>query len=68
MCQQKIAMFEEKLLSKPDLEKDEFAKNRKLLKLVDKYKTELNEAHLEIRDLKARLLQATDIQVFIFFK
>lgn len=65
MCQQKIAMFEEKLLSKPDFEKDEFAKNRKLLKLVDKYKTELNEAHLEIRDLKARLLQATDIQVFV---
>lgn len=63
MCQQKLAMFEEKLLSKPDLEKDEFAKNRKLLKLVDKYKTELNEAHLEIRDLKARLLQATDIQM-----
>ena len=65
MCQQKLAMFEEKLLSKPDLEKEEFSKNRKLLKLVDKYKTELNEAHLEIRDLKARLLQATDIQVFV---
>lgn len=63
MCQQKLAMFEEKLLSKPDLEKEEFSKNRKLLKLVDKYKTELNEAHLEIRDLKARLLQATDIQM-----
>ena len=47
-----------------DRDKDDvYSKNRKLLSLVDKYRSELNEAHLEIRDLKARLLITADLQV-----
>ena len=45
-------------------EKEEgFIKSRKLAKLVERYKIELNEARLEIRDLKARLLESSDIHV-----
>jgi len=47
-----------------DRDKDDvYAKNRKLLSLVEKYRCELNEAHLEIRDLKSRLLVTADLQV-----
>ena len=42
---------------------DEFVKNRKLLKLVDKYKAELNERVMEVQDLKARLLESSEIRV-----
>ena len=45
-------------------EKDEeYIKNKKLIKLVEKYKREINEDRLEIRDLKARLLESSDVQV-----
>lgn len=50
--------------SELEREKDEeFVKNRKLLKLVDKYKAELNERIAEVQDLKARLLESSEIRV-----
>ena len=52
------------LTTDSESEKDEvYAKNRRLVSLVDKYRCELNEAHLEIRDLKSRLLVTADAQV-----
>ena len=38
-------------------------KSRKLIKLAEKYKRELEEANLEIRDLKAKLLESTEFKV-----
>ena len=38
-------------------------KSRKLVKLAEKYKRELEEANEEIRDLKARLLESTEFKV-----
>ena len=61
-----VASLEERLMGRSEVERekdDEFVKNRKLLKLVDKYKAELNERLMEIQDLKARLLESSDIRV-----
>ena len=66
-----MAAMEERLLGKSDLEREkdgEFVKARKLTKLVERYKMELNEARLEIRDLKARLLESSDIHVSHLYK
>ena len=45
----------------------EFARNRKLLKLVEKYKRDLTEAQLEIQDLKTNLIYARETEVCILF-
>ena len=61
-----VASLEERAVGRSECEREkdeEFVKNRKLLKLVDKYKQELNECRLEIRDLKARILESADIRV-----
>lgn len=42
---------------------EEFSRNRRLVKLVEKYKVELDEAHGEIRDLKTRLVHCAEQQV-----
>ena len=54
------------MVGRSDMEREkdeEFVKNRKLLKLVDKYKAELSERIAEVQDLKARLLESSDIRV-----
>lgn len=66
LLRKKVTSLEERLTGKSDLEREkdeEFIRNRKLLKLTEKYKRELNEAHVEIRDLKARLLYTSELQV-----
>lgn len=65
LLRKKVVGMEETLGGASDLarEKDEeFVKNKKLLKLVDRYKRELNEARMEIRDLKARVMESADVQ------
>jgi len=60
-----VTSLQQKLLSvddKPDID-DVFAKNRKLMSLIDKYKSELNEAHHEIQELRSRLLNTADAKV-----
>ena len=42
---------------------EEFAKNRRLVKLLGKYKCELNEAQSEVHDLKNRVVDFSDVQV-----
>ena len=54
------------MLSKSELEQEkdsETMKSRKLVKLAEKYKRELEEANEEIRDLKAKLLESTEYKV-----
>ena len=63
-----MTSLETRLSGKSDLEKEkdnETIKNRKLAKLAEKYKKEVQEAHFEIRDLKSRLLESSDIKVNI---
>ena len=60
--QRKLLSVEDQLAARPDVD-DVFAKNRKLMSLIDKYKSELNEAHREIRELKSRLLDTADAKV-----
>ena len=43
-------------------------RNHKLMKLAEKYKRELNEAHVELRDLRARCLTVSDVQVRLLFR
>ena len=53
-------------MNKSDVERandEESLRGRKLMKLAEKYKRELNEAHVELRDLRARCLTTADIQV-----
>ncbi len=66
LLRKKVASLEERAVVRGELEREkdeEFVKNKKLLKLVDRYKRELNEAHMELRDLKARLLESSDLRV-----
>lgn len=68
MLRKKVVSLEERLVGRSELdrEKDEdMVKNRKLVKLVEKYKAELNDARLEIRDLKAQLLESSEMRVSI---
>jgi len=53
---------EHQLADRPDVD-DVFAKNRKLMSLIDKYKSELSEAHREIQDLKTRLFDTAHVKV-----
>jgi len=61
---------EERLSDKSEVERakdEESIRCRKLMKLAEKYKRELNEAHVELRDLRARCLTTSEIQVFTAF-
>ena len=60
--ERKLSSAEHQLAARPDVD-DVFAKNRKLMSLIDKYKSELSEAHREIRELKSRLLDTADAKV-----
>ena len=65
-CLSQVAGLEERLVGKSDLEHEKDAetmKSRKLVKLAEKYKRELEEANIEIRDLKAKLLETTEFRV-----
>jgi len=65
LLRKKVTALEERLIGKTEVEREkdtEYVRNRKLIKLVEKYKCELNEAHVEIRDLKARLLEISEMQ------
>jgi len=58
----KLVSVEDQLAARPDGD-DVFAKNRKLMTLIDKYKSELSETHHEIRQLKSRLHDTADVKV-----
>ena len=55
----KLLSVEDQLAARPEVD-DVFAKNRKLMSLIDKYKSELSETHGEIQDLRSRLLDSAD--------
>jgi len=62
--QSKLVSVQDQLVSRPGVDVDDvFAKNRKLMSLIDKYKSELSEAHHEIRQLKSRLVDTADVKV-----
>ena len=61
-----VANLEERMTGSSVLERekdDEYVKNKKLIKLVEKYKREINEQRLEILDLNARLLESSEMKV-----
>lgn len=65
LLRKKVGSLEERMLGKTDLERekdDGFVKNRKLLKLVERYKHELTEARFEITSLKAQLLEGSGLR------
>jgi hypothetical protein len=62
--------LEEKLLGKSVIEKErdsESYRNRKLEKLVEKYKIQCHDAAQEITNLKAQLLGSSDIKVIYIY-
>ena len=61
--QRKLLSVEDQLAARPDVGDEVFVKNRKLKALIDNYNAELNEAHREIRELKARLVDTADAKV-----
>jgi len=66
LLRKKIVSLEEQISSKTEVERakdEETLRCRKLMKLAENYKRELNEAHVELRDLRARCLTTADIQV-----
>jgi hypothetical protein len=66
LLRKKVVSLEERLAGKTDVERakdEESVRSRKLMKLAENYKRELNEAHAELRDLRARLLTVSDLQV-----
>jgi hypothetical protein len=66
LLRKKTITLEERLTNKSDLEREkdeESVRSRKLMKLAEKYKRELNEAHVELRDMRARLLTTSELQV-----
>lgn len=69
LLRKKIVSLEERLSNKSEVERDkdeESIRSRKLMKLAEKYKLELNEAHVELRDLRARCLTTSEIQVCFY--
>jgi len=70
LLRKKIVSLEERISNKSEVERakdEESVRSRKLMKLAEKYKRELNEAHVELRDLRARCLTVSEIQVSLFF-
>lgn len=71
MQRRKIASLEEQLTIRTGIEHEreefeqgnEFAKNREMQKLIEKYCQELNDCHALIRKLKSRLLHSNDVEV-----
>ena len=66
LLRKKTVSLEERLSNKSELEREkdeESVRSRKLMKLAEKYKRELNEAHVELRDMRARLLTTSELQV-----
>jgi chromosome segregation ATPase len=64
--QRRLTSAESRIALSDDAERDKddvYTKNRKMISLIDKYRCELNEAHLEIRDLKSRLMLTADLQL-----
>ncbi|KAI0225840.1 hypothetical protein LSAT2_023409 [Lamellibrachia satsuma] len=65
MLRKKVCALEESLANRSSLERekdDEFVRNRKLTKLVERYKRELSDMHAAVRELKARLLESSEIK------
>jgi len=65
LLRKKVQSLEDRLATKTDIEREkdvEQSKNKKLSKLLDKYKDELDEAHAEIKDLRNRLAHMNDLQ------
>jgi len=60
--QRKLLSVKDQLGARQDAD-DVFVKNRKLILLIDKYKSELSEAHREIDELRSRLLNTADAKV-----
>ena len=60
--QRKLLTVEDQLAVRPEAD-DVFAKNRKLMSLIDMYKRELNEAHHQMSELKSRLIDTADVKV-----
>jgi len=63
---QKIAALEDRLVetdSRRQETEEEFAKNRRLVKLLENYKCELNDANREIQDLKKKASDCNELQV-----
>ena len=60
--QRKLRSVEDQLAARPEAD-GVFAKNRKLMSLMDNYNSELNEAHREIHELKSRLVDTADAKV-----
>ena len=63
---QKTATLEDRLVetdSRRQETEEEFAKNRRLVKLLEKYKCELNDANTEIQDLKNKVSDCKELQV-----
>jgi hypothetical protein len=66
LLRKKVTSLEDRLAASERTEREkeeEFSKNRRLVKLVEKYKFELNEAHAEVRELKSRLSHCAELQV-----
>ena len=63
---QKIAALEERLAesgTRLQETEEEFAKNRRLVKLLEKYKSELNDANAEIQAFKDNAVKCGELQV-----
>ena len=70
LLRKKMTGLEEKLLGKSVIEKErdsESYRNRKLEKLVEKYKIQCHDAGQEITNLKAQLLGSSDIKVIYIY-
>ncbi|CAH1792727.1 unnamed protein product [Owenia fusiformis] len=68
LLRKKIQQLEERVMGRSELERekdDESLRSRKLEKLVEKYKMQINEHRQEIRDLKARLMDSMGFKVFM---
>ena len=66
LLRKKVVTLEERLTGKDEAEREkneEFVKNRKLLKLIEKYKNELVVVQHENQELRARLSENADVRV-----
>ncbi len=66
LLRKKVTALEERLTERGDVDlqnNDEYNKNRKLLKLIEKYKNELHVVERENRHLKAQLFEQPGVKV-----
>lgn len=69
LLRRKVASVEQQIGVNSHLEHEkdnEFSRNRKMQKLIEKYRHELSECHAAIRELKSRLLYTGDAKVTYF--